>query len=221
MYELSSERSMGNLNIHYGADIQFWMERIYTQAGTTVVQNPQDKVGREKAETTHSWVTISHVEIEQEIKVIKHRGSVFSTVIWEGLESCIDADWASGYMCDLSRDVVTEVGLVPGQHFQHRTQIGPPLNLGHSMPEKVENTDQWWSSRYSPETDAFVWTAYSKSVIAFRSVTGMNETTFLLRPRTHAVSGEFANTRPEGRKKSVRKLTYGAWFGFTFFTSEN
>lgn len=40
-------------------------------------------------------------------------------------------------------------------------------------------------------------------MIAFRSVTGMNETTFLLRPSTHAVSGEFANTRPEGRKKTL------------------
>lgn len=37
---------------------------------------------------------------------------------------------------------------------------------------------------------------YSKSVAAFSSVTGVNEMTFLLRPRTHAVSGELANTWP-------------------------
>lgn len=36
-------------------------------------------------------------------------------------------------------------------------------------------------------------------MLAFRSVTGMNETTFLFRPSTHAVSGELANTRPGGK----------------------
>lgn len=41
---------------------------------------------------------------------------------------------------------------------------------------------------------------YSKSVISFSLVTGVNETTFLLRPMTHAVSGELANTRPGGKK---------------------
>lgn len=43
-------------------------------------------------------------------------------------------------------------------------------------------------------------TAYSKSVTAFSSVTGLNEMIFLLRPITHAVSGELANTRPDGGK---------------------
>lgn len=42
--------------------------------------------------------------------------------------------------------------------------------------------------------------AYSKSVSAFSSVTGTNEMTFLLRPSTHAVSGELANTRSDGTK---------------------
>lgn len=47
--------------------------------------------------------------------------------------------------------------------------------------------------------------AYSKSVTSFSSVTGMKEMTFLLRPSTHAVSGELANTR-SGRKKAVESL---------------
>ena len=38
---------------------------------------------------------------------------------------------------------------------------------------------------------------HSKSVMAFSSVTGMKERTFLLRPITHAVFGALANTRPE------------------------
>lgn len=42
---------------------------------------------------------------------------------------------------------------------------------------------------------------YSKSVTAFNSVKGMNEMTFLLRPSTHAVSGELANTWSGGKKE--------------------
>lgn len=45
---------------------------------------------------------------------------------------------------------------------------------------------------------------HSKSVAAFSSVTGVNETTFLLRPRTQAVSGALANTR-SGRGARKRK----------------
>lgn len=53
---------------------------------------------------------------------------------------------------------------------------------------------------------------YSKSVAAFSSVTGVNETTFLLRPRTHAVSGELANTwsgRAGARKLSSVSCSSG------------
>lgn len=42
--------------------------------------------------------------------------------------------------------------------------------------------------------------AYSKSVTSLSSVTGLNAMTFLLRPSTHAVSGELANTRSGGKR---------------------
>lgn len=59
---------------------------------------------------------------------------------------------------------------------------------------------------------------YSKSVAAFSSVTGVNEMTFLLRPRTHAVSGELANTwSGRGTRKCWRQSA--AARGLVFFVS--
>jgi len=117
----------------------------------------------------------------------------------ESLEPMVNADGALGHMFNLSRDIFTEAGLVLGQHSEQRPEIKPPLAPGHPVPGKraeIRRHELWW---FGKNCD----TAYSKSVTAFSSVTGLKEMTFLLRPSTHAVPGELANTRPGGETETI------------------
>lgn len=62
------------------------------------------------------------------------------TVESDSLEPRVDADGASSHMFNLSWDVFTEAGLILSQHFKHRSQIKPPLDLGHPVPENQWHT---------------------------------------------------------------------------------
>lgn len=67
---------------------------------------------------------------------------------------------------------------------------------------QATNTESYWTHNNNDiwQKSVSFCSAYSKSVTAFSSETGVNEMTFLWRPSTHAVSGELANTRPSGRR---------------------
>lgn len=149
----------------------------------------------------------SPVNSEEQSGICKNKVRLETCFKEEFLEHRVDADGTSGHMLDLAWHVFTKADLVLGQHFEDWPKFQPPLLLGHSVPE--EKQTRMSLQRKWPLTELETDPTHSKSVIAFSSVTGMNEMTFLLKPSTHAVSDELANTWSGGVEETYMGLCCG------------